>query len=53
MDSVHQNGIDKETKEKQILDQIKRTKNTIDDIKITGQVNRAICCGQTAIFIYL
>ena len=40
VDSVHQNGIDKETKEKQILDQIKRTKNTIDDIKITGQIMR-------------
>lgn len=48
---MHQNGIDKETKEKQILDQIKRTKNTIDDIKITGQVNRAIWCGKTAIYL--
>ncbi|XP_063400910.1 uncharacterized protein LOC134685254 isoform X3 [Mytilus trossulus] len=35
-----QNGIDKENKEKRILDQISKTRNTIDDIKITNQIMR-------------
>ncbi|CAG2216275.1 unnamed protein product [Mytilus edulis] len=36
-ESQPQNGIDKENKEKRILDQISKTRNTIDDIKITNQ----------------
>ncbi|XP_052089460.1 uncharacterized protein LOC127726190 isoform X5 [Mytilus californianus] len=39
-ESQPQNGIDKENKEKRILDQISKTRNTIDDIKITNQIMR-------------
>ncbi|CAC5404160.1 unnamed protein product [Mytilus coruscus] len=39
-ESQPQNGIDKENKEKRILEQISKTRNTIDDIKITNQIMR-------------